>query len=141
MKTLLFSLLFYLAFAANAQDFSGDYTSSYTTFTDEQNPDNNFKETTTFNVAVIFENKNSGYVAIQDPRIPKKILIYKVEQFLDKLERDGASYYFYQAVSEHTKEPIETKVVIYIEKDGELNLMVLWEGKSQIFHGVKKRAQ
>ncbi len=77
-------------------------------------------------------------MAIQDPRIPKKILIYKVEQFLDKIERNGAVYNIYQTVSQHTLDPIQTKVVLYKNKKGELNLMVSDDESSQVFHRIKK---
>ncbi|MGO3812676.1 hypothetical protein [Mesonia sp.] len=111
MKLICFFSFLCIGFTTIAQDISGSYTSDLTSFEDNYNSENNFKETTKFNIAIAFEDKDTGSINIQDPRIPKKVLAYKVKQFLDTIERDETVYTIYQAVSQHTLDPIQTKVI------------------------------
>ncbi len=72
MKVILTFLILTIGFTASAQDFSGDYTSDYTTFKDEQNSDNNFQETTTFNIAIIFGDKTTAMWPFRTHAFQKK---------------------------------------------------------------------
>lgn len=137
MKTLLYFLILLICFAAKAQDFKGTYTAEGTSFKDNFKPENNFRENSKFNIAVIFENSDKGRVAIQDPRIPEKILIYEIQKFLEKIEQNKISYHIYQAQSLHTINPIKTQLVFYRKTDGELNLMVSDDESSQLFRSLK----
>lgn len=137
MKLLCSLLMLFIGITANSQEFNGRYTSDYTSFKDNLNPDNNFRETTRFNIAIEFENE-IGIVAIQDPRIPDKILVYGMEQALDKIEIDGTIYYRYESVALHAENLIENLITLYRSNSGELNLMVLNDDYSQMFHALKK---
>jgi len=72
MRCIIYFLLLLIEFTANAQDFSGNYISEYTSFKDNKAPANNFQESSKFNVAIIFEDKDTGMVSIQDTRMPNK---------------------------------------------------------------------
>lgn len=139
MKSILTIIILFVTFNTVAQDFSGDYTSNFTSFKDEQDTYNNFKENSTFNISVFFENKNRGRIAVQDPRIPNKVLIYEVTEFLDKIEGIGNTVYIYNAVTDHLRNPMDTKVIFYYNKNSELDLMISDVESSQVFHNLKKQ--
>ena len=138
MKSILILIILFISLTTVAQDFSGDYTSNITSFKDEQNTNNNFKENSTFNIAVFFEDNNSGRIAVQDPRIPEKVLIYKLTGFLNKIEGNGNTVYIYKAVTAHLNNPMDTKVIFYYNENSELDLMLSDVESSQVFHNLKK---
>jgi len=62
-----FVLLLFVGFTLTttfAQDFNEEYTSNYTKFKDDHNPENNFNEATKFNISVEFNENNYGFVMV-----------------------------------------------------------------------------
>jgi hypothetical protein len=80
MKKKITFILFFITQYLVSQNFNGDYKSYKTSFKSEIDTTQNFIEKTEFNVSITNE-----YIIIQDPRIPKKLLIYKCNKPLNKL--------------------------------------------------------
>ena len=92
-----FFLLFTLRIVS--QNFNGSYSSMQTSFFDSKNSKNNFKENTLFNITVVYDTAKiaNSYILIQDPRIPKKVLTYKIKKQFVKMPSDEytiSSYIF-----------------------------------------------
>lgn len=121
-----------------AQNFTGDYRSYKTSFQDFPSTKNNFIEETEFKISVLIdENQNEGSIVIQDSRIPDKLLIYKVIDYLGVLKDNGKTNYLYKCVNEHLDNPVETTIVFYYKIDKKLSLMVYDEQSSQVFFDLK----
>ena len=138
MKTIAALIILFVSLNTIAQDFSGEYISNFTTYKDEPKAKNNFEEKTNFNVSILFVDEHNGMIGIQDPRIPNKILVYEVTKFLNKVEGNGNTLYIYEAVTIHLQNPMDTKVILYYNKNSELDLMISDVESSQVFHNLKK---
>ena len=124
-----------------SQNFNGSYTSMQTSFNDTKDSKNNFKENTLFNIIIVYDSTKLGnsYVLIQDPRIPKKVLTYKIEKKFVKMPSDEytiSSYIFKDCLNTNTNSI--TDIVIYYNKQNELNLMVADNKSSQAFKKLIK---
>lgn len=57
--------------------------------------ENSFIEKTEFNIAVIIsKDQNEGFINIQNPRILKKILAYKITEFKGEIEIEGMMHIY-----------------------------------------------
>jgi hypothetical protein len=122
----------------SAQNFNGDYRSYKTSFQDFSSTKNNFIEETEFRIAVLIqENGKDGRVAIQDPRIPYKLLIYKVTEYIGELENEGIKLFLYKCIPDHLDIPIETILTFNLNTKNELSLMVYDDDSSQYFFNLK----
>src|SRR5690554_6018474 len=133
------ALVFFMAFTLTtsfAQDFNGEYTSDYTTFKDDHNPENNFHEASTFYVSVEFNENNYGFVTVQDPHIPNKVLIYEVSELVDVIEAGGNRVFSYRASAIHLQDPLDTQIVFYYNSENRFKLLVLDDQGSQGFHNL-----
>lgn len=140
MKKILLLLSIFLCSIGYSQNFNGNYKSFKTSYQDYSSSKNNFIEETEFNLKVfINKNKDGGRIEIQDPRIPKKLLIYKVINYLGVLTSDGITNYLYKCTTEHLDRPIETTLVFYYPIDKKLSLMVHTEKSSQAFFDLVKQ--
>jgi|AntAceMinimDraft_6_1070360.scaffolds.fasta_scaffold94991_1 hypothetical protein len=137
LTILLFQFLFSIGYS---QNFNGDFTSYKTSFQDFSSTKNNFIEETEFKIAVIInENNNDGRIVIQDPRIPKKLLVYKVITYLGEVEDDGIISFLFNGITDHLQNPIEVNLVFYYPKDKKLSLMVYSKETSQVFFDLIKK--
>ena len=124
-----------------SQNFSGTYTSMYTSYCDNKNNANNFKENTLFNITIIYDTTKTANncILIKDPRIPKKILTYKIQKKIIKMpatEYTTSSYVLKNCLDKNTN--TITDIVIYYNKQNELNLMVDNGKSSQAFKTLIK---
>jgi len=137
LTILLFQFLFSICYS---QNFNGDFRSYKTSFQDFSSTKNNFIEETEFKIAVIInENNNDGRIVIQDPRIPKKLLVYKVITYLGEVEDDGIISFLFNGITDHLQNPIEVNLVFYYPKDKKLSLMVYSKETSQVFFDLIKK--
>jgi hypothetical protein len=137
LTILLFQFLFSIGYS---QNFNGDFRSYKTSFQDFSSTKNNFIEETEFKIAVIInENNNDGRIVIQDPRIPKKLLVYKVITYLGEVEDDGIISFLFNGITDHLQNPIEVNLVFYYPKDKKLSLMVYSKETSQVFFDLIKK--
>jgi hypothetical protein len=137
LTILLFQFLFSIGYS---QNFNGDFRSYKTSFQDFSSTKNNFVEETEFKIAVIInENNNDGRIVIQDPRIPKKLLVYKVITYLGEVEDDGIISFLFNGITDHLQNPIEVNLVFYYPKDKKLSLMVYSKETSQVFFDLIKK--
>lgn len=140
MNKILIPILIFFYTVCSAQNFNGDYISNKTSFRDNVNAENNFVEETEFRIAVLIdENQNEGRIVIQDPRIPDKLLIYKVIDYLGILKDNGNTNYLYKCIAEHLDNPVEITIVFYYPIDKKLSLMVYNEISSQVFFDLLKK--
>lgn len=122
-----------------AQDFNnGEYTCNKTSFKDFCNQENNFVEHSRYNVSLqIQETKKEGIVIVQDPRIPRKPLIYMIVSSGYKIENDSITAMFYDAKAEHLPSRMDTKIGIYRNIHKTLNLLIIDSLSSQVFHDLQ----
>jgi hypothetical protein len=140
MKPIILYLLLFLSLTTYSQHFNGNYTSGSTSYKDDVNADNNFREDTKFNIAVfIDESIKDGRVVIQDPRLPNKLLIYKVIARTDYTEVDGRWIAIYDCIADHLDNQNKETLTFYISKQNELNLMVSNSTSSQMFFNLNKQ--
>lgn len=137
MKNTLFILLLLLTSTLYSQGLSGSYTSNNTTYTDIENPENSFKEETLFNLIIHIDNQNEGMLGIHDPRIPEKLLVYRIDNLLDTFEAEGRQVVIFQAVTEHLQQNKKTRIVFSTDKNNNLNLMIDDPESFQTFHALK----
>lgn len=138
MKKILLLIFTLFHLVGIAQNFTGDYRSYKTSFQDFPSTKNNFIEETEFRIGVLIdENQNEGSIIIQDPRIPEKLLIYKVIDYLGVLKDSGKTNYLYKCETEHLDNPVETTIVFYYKIDKKLSLMVYNEKSSQVFFDLE----
>lgn len=138
MKNILFSLSLCLSLSLSAQNFTGNYTSNRTSFKDDLSPEKSFTEETLFNIIINFKNENEGAMAIQDPRIPDKILMYRTIKLIRHFKAKGNEFFIFQALTEHLNVPDTTEIIFYTDKGNNLNLMVNDPESSQVFHDLEK---
>jgi len=140
MKVILIFLILTIGFTTYAQNFNGDYRSYKTSFQDFSSTKNNFIEETEFKISVqINKNNDDGRIVIQDPRIPEKLLIYKVIDSLGMLKDKGIISYLYKCTTDHLINPIEVTLVFYYPIDKKLSLMVYSKETSQAFFDLIKK--
>jgi hypothetical protein len=140
MKTLLMVSMLFITYVGLAQNFNGTYTSMATSYYDPDNKVNSFKENALFNISIVYENgkKPIGYILIQDPRIPKKVLKYEITNELVKITFPNETTVFYTFkkclnVNRNTTNDIE----LYYDKQNKLNLMIYDGNTSQMFFDLK----
>lgn len=135
---LIFITLFTFACSEmNAQDFTGSYTSHYTTYKDNTNAKNNFEEHTRFNIAVGFKNKNTGVIIIQDPRIPDRSLDFNIDTLVFSGVKKGHQLSVYSGKLILSK-PKPARIIFYKDDKEQLNLLISLQTISQVFHDLKK---
>lgn len=140
MKKILITIIYLFTTLSYSQNFNGDYRSYKTSFRDNVDAENNFVEETEFRIAVLIqENGKDGRLVIQNPRIPDKLLIYKVVTYLGVLKDSGKTNYLYKCLTEHLDNPLETTIVFYYTTDKKLNLMVYDKESSQVFFDLKSK--
>lgn len=138
MKYILTYCLFLVFTFGYSQNFDGDYRCYETSFKSKLDSTQSFKEETLFNVAIhIDELKDDGIVSIQDPRIPDKLLLYKIESYTGILENNGYDMYIYKAITEHLTAQEETTIVFYYDIEKNLNLMISSSDSSQSFFDLQ----
>jgi hypothetical protein len=128
MKKKITFILFFITQYLVSQNFNGDYKSYKTSFKSEIDTTQNFIEKTEFNLSITNE-----YIIIQDPRIPKKLLIYKCNKPLKKL---FDVFIKEDCVNEHLGNSSKTNLTLYKIKD-KLNLMLSDDKSSQMFFDLK----
>ncbi len=140
MKKILLLIFTLCHLAGIAQNFTGDYRSYKTSFEDFTSAENNFIEESEFRIAVLIdENQTEGSIAIQDPRMPDKLLIYEVVDFLGKLKDKGITNYLYKCIPQHLDNRIETILTFNLNTKNELSLMVYDQKSSQYFFDLEKK--
>lgn len=138
MKKIFLVLFIFLKITTYSQNFNGEYRSDKTSFEDFSNAENNFIEEVKFKIAILIEeNGKDGRIIIQDPRIPKKLLIYKVIDYLGELENRGVKSFLYKCIPDYIDDPIDTILTFNINTKNELSLMVYDKESSQYFFDLK----
>ena len=138
MRLSLLLCCFFVGSILYSQSFQGEYRSNKTSFKDEINPENSFIEETGFNILIVPKNEGKdGLIIIQGPRIPKKAVIYSIVDFLGEMDEGNRKLHLFKVKSEHISEE-ESIIVIYLNKEENLNLMVSNEESSQTFFNLKK---
>ena len=140
MKTSILLFLLIFSIGANCQTFNGDYGCFNTSYKDNDHAENNFNEETKFNIAVLIEESTKGgRVIIQDPRIPQKLLIYKIINRSEYAEIEGRWIGVYECLTDHLENETNTTLTFYISDQKELNLMVSDDISSQMFFNLTKQ--
>lgn len=137
MKSRL--LLFLLLLATQlivSQDYNGKFISDETSYKDEINPENNFVEQTRNYIIVQIEG-NEGGVICQDPRIPDKVLAYRITEEVDAL--GDLMFIFRNCVNEHLGDGSTSTLTFYKDEAGDLNLMISTENDSQVFNDLVRQ--
>jgi len=140
MKSIILILLFIFSLEAYSQSFNGDYMSFKTSYEDNEYVENNFREETKFNIAIFIEaDAKDGRIVIQDPRIPQKLLIYRVINRSEYAEIEGRWIGVYECLPDHLENETNTTLTFYISDQEELNLMVSDDYSSQMFFNLTKQ--
>lgn len=126
----LFILILLFTSCTKAQDFTGNYKSYSTSFSNETNPEQNFKEQAEFNLSITPNN-----IIIQDVKMPDKMLTYTITKPLEQLNE---LYVYNDCINEHLKSKTTSTLTFY-RKDSKLNLMVSNEQYSQVFFDLKQQ--
>lgn len=138
-KTLVILLILFITTISFSQNFNGDFRCFKTSFKDISNPANNFTSNSEFRIAVMIDkNQDDGSIVIQDPRIPNKLLVYQVIDYIGVLKDKGITSYLFKCKTEHLDVPIETTIIFYYTIDKKLNLLISTEKYSQAFHDLQK---
>ena len=143
MKNCITIFLFLITACGISQNLNGNYTSTLTSFNDVKNSDNNFNEETLFTITINYDStkKNSNnYILIQDPRTPDQTLTYEIQKKSVKIPSSkliNSSYLFKDCLNLKTKAIYD--IVIYYNKQNELNLMISDKNYSQAFKKLIKK--
>lgn len=121
-------ILFFITHYLVPPNFNGDYKSYKTSFKSEIDTTQNFIEKTEFNVSI-----TSEHIVIQDPRIPKKLLIYKCDKPLKKL---FDVFIKENCINEHLENNTASTITFY-KKEDKFNLMLSDNKSSQVFFDLK----
>src|SRR5690606_34396972 len=124
MRLLQFFILVLTINSLTSQELkNGEYISHRTSYQDFLNNENNFVEDTRFNLSIQLRD-NGGIIIIQDPRIPEKLLIYKIYAEGKEVSKGNIKAVFYHAYTEHLEISLKTYIGLYRSKGDVLNLMV-----------------
>lgn len=138
MKKIIITIIFLFTSLSYSQNFTGDYRSYKTSFQDFSSTKNNFIENSEYRIAVfISKNQREGTIVIQDPRIPKKLLAYKIIDYVGKINNKGITNYLYKCNTEHLENPKEVILTFYYPTDKKLSLMVYNKESSQVFFDLE----
>ncbi|MFE8423757.1 hypothetical protein ABHQ57_06855 [Tenacibaculum sp. ZH5_bin.1] len=129
MKHKLILIFLLTSINLASQNFNGKYKSYLTSFKDELDSTKNYKEKAEFNLLI-----TDKYIAIQDIRLPEKLLIYKCKKPLRKLFN---LYVKEKCINEHL-ENNSTSTITFHKKRNRLNIMVSDNNSSQIFFNIEK---
>lgn len=141
LKFAFVSLIFLFAsLFVGAQDlaFNGDYTSHKTSYNDLNNKDNSFVEEATNNVFIQIEEV-SGVFVFQDKRLPKNILSYKIDSFKGKMNDGKKEIYTYNCTSLNNAQAKSEQIILYVNKDGVLDIIISDASSYQVFFNLKKQ--
>lgn len=116
------------------KDYGGEYTSDKTIFKNELSPEQNFTESTSFNLAVAFKSNNDGMIIIQDPRMPDSPLLYKITGFKEEFETKGNHISIYNCINQITQSKNEA---VFFKNENGLKLMISNEDNMQIWLNLK----
>ncbi|WP_223032682.1 hypothetical protein [Hanstruepera marina] len=140
MKSIVFIILMSFSINAYCQFFNGDYMSNETSYKDNKNNENNFREKSNFNIAIFIEdNTTDGTIIIQDTRIPEKLLAYRITGRKDFVETGGRWIAIYNCIAEHLDDKKKETLTFFISRENELNLMVSDSTSSQMFFNLQKQ--
>src|SRR5690606_17754605 len=140
MKTSILLFLLIFSIGANCQTFNGDYGCFKTSYKDNDHAENNFTEETKFNIAIFIEaDAKDGRIVIQDPRTPKKLLIYRVINRSEYTEIEDNWIGIYDCLTDHLENETNTTLTLYINDPEELTLMVSDDISSQMFFNLTKQ--
>lgn len=138
MRSLCFCLILTFNINLFSQSINGEYLSFKTSYKDEVNKSNDFVEESKFNIAIHVTKEGDGRVVVQDPRIPRKLLIYKIKGLLEDLSDDNTFLKIFNCVSEHLDVYKEEKIVLYTDGSQRLNLMISDINSTQMFFDLRK---
>lgn len=140
MKYFFLSIIFLFSLIGKAQSFNGEYISYKTSFKDDNNSDKSFIEETIYNIAIFIEEDSiEGRIIIQDPRIPKQLIIYKVSSLKGFTQFDDRWIAIYNCLSDHLVNQEQVTLTFYISEQNQLNLLVLNNNSSQMFFNLEKQ--
>lgn len=140
-RYLVLLIVLLSSFSLHAQGFTGYYSSNYTTYKDDVNSNNNFKENSLFYIGLNIEEGDSGWVSVQDSRTLDDVLIFEIKSFLDVIQTEERSLLIYQAYTAHFPESEDTKLVLYFNKNGDVNLMINFPNTSQTYYNLTEVKQ
>lgn len=141
MKKILIMFSLMLAFCMNSQNFNGKYTCPQTSFQDRINPNNNFQENCNLNVTITYnsKSKSGNCITISDPINPQTKYNYKIMNLFEKMPPGDyyvTSYCFKNCYSEFSNSLVD--IVIYYDKENNMNLMISNSKKSQLLKDLKR---
>lgn len=128
-------LLLLITFTTYSQDFNGEYKSYETSYRSNIDSTQNFVEKTEFKIFISI-NENEGYIICQDPRIPNKLLEYRIASKVNKIQEN---YFYKNCINEHLKNNSTSDIVFYFDKEDNLNVMISNEKHSQVFKDLIKQ--
>jgi len=135
MKLKTFLLIILTTTTSYSQDFNGDYKSYETSFKSEIDSTENFIEKTENRIVVRIE-KGDGFVLCQDPRIPNKVLQYRITSEAIILLN---TYIYKNSIQEHLNDDSVCDIVLYYDDQNNLNLMISDSKSSQVFKDLVKQ--
>ena len=137
MKLSFMVFTFIINSTLYSQAFHGEYISHKTSFKDEINPEKSFIEENQNNILIIFEiDIHHGIFVFQDSKIPDNILSYEVFDFEDKVKENDLIAYIFNCKPLHINSLTKTQIVMYYDKEGNLNIMISDDNSSQVFHDL-----
>jgi len=135
MKLISFLLVVLITITSYSQDFNGDYRSYETSYKSEIDSTQNFVEKTDFKIFVSID-KDDGYIFCQDPRIPDKLLQYRITTEVINLQNN---YIFKNTINDHLNDNTTSDIVFYYDTQNNLNLMISNTKASQVFKDLVKQ--
>lgn len=141
MKQLICILSLFFALTVHAQNLSGKYYSTETSFQDLLDPENSFKSKAKIMVNINYDSntKSGNYITICDPESPKIIHKYQLSPKAEKMPPSKyylSSYVFKNSFSETSKSNLD--IVIYYNNENKLNVMLTGKEKSQALKELVK---
>lgn len=122
---------------SQAVSVNGNYISQKTSFQDVDHPYNSFVKDAVNNIFIHIED-DSGVFAFQDERLPQNILSYKIDSFIGKIDDGEKEIYTYNCNALHSAKATSEQIMLFISKDGSMDIMISDASCNQVFFNLKK---
>lgn len=135
-KHLLLLLVFLFAITLHAQQLSGVYKSSYTTYESPVNPAQNYEGEASYLIAINIKDHDSGVIAIQDTKSSKDVMNYEIKTLFSTFKIDEWYVAMYEAHDTNGPDGVGAELFLYFNREGNINLRVNQLNFRQVFHGL-----
>jgi len=131
---VILCMAFSLSVKAQLIDVNGSYKCSFVSYCNKEKPDDNYKKEASYNILIHYDETKAtkGYIVIQNADAPEKMDIHLINSKM--IEMPPFSFctanYFFTTYLSNDKEAL-FEVVIYFDKENDINLMIN-EGEQSI---------